>query len=153
MTSSDKDTTALINHLVETCKDGEEGFKTAAGAVKDAQLKQLFTSYAQQRARFAEDLQLAVRRLGGDPGKRGSIAGALHRSWMSVKSAVVGSSDGAIVREAERGEDGAVQAFEKVLAEELPVDVQALVERQLIQVREAHDRISTLQRQLEPARE
>lgn len=150
MAIKDSDVIALINNLIQTARDGEEGFKTAASGVKDAQLEELFRNYAQQRARFVEELQLAVRRLGGDPGTRGSIAGTLHRAWMNIKSAVLGQSDDAIVREAERGEDVAVKAFQSALEAELPVDVRAVVERQFLQVKEAHDRISALEKQLEP---
>jgi uncharacterized protein (TIGR02284 family) len=151
MMLQDADAIKQINHLIETARDGEEGFKTAANAAKDPSLKEMFTNYAQQRARFVEELQLQVRRLGGDPGKRGSIAGALHRGWMNVKSMVAGSTDDALIREAERGEDVAVKAFQDALAMELPVDVQPIVERQYLQVKEAHDRISALEKTLQPA--
>lgn len=149
MTKTNQESTAILNDLIETVKDGEKGFKTAAEGAQDASLKLLFGNYATQRARFAEDLQIAVRRLGGDPELKGSVAGALHRGWMNIKTAVTGSSDSAIVAEAERGEDYAVEAFEKAIASGLPLDVQAVIERQYIQIRETHDRIRDLERQLE----
>jgi hypothetical protein len=34
--TTDKDTIAVLNDLIATCKDGVEGFKTAAGAVKSS---------------------------------------------------------------------------------------------------------------------
>jgi uncharacterized protein (TIGR02284 family) len=153
MARTNAECTQVLNDLIETVKDGEHGFHTAAETATDASLKELFGNYAQQRARFAEDLQLAVRRLGGEPIDRGSVVGALHRGWMSIKGVVAGAagiSDAAIVAEAERGEDHAVEAFEKAIASDLPLDVQAVVERQYMQIKESHDRIRDLERQLEP---
>ena len=40
-----------IDNLIETLKDGQEGFKQTAEGVKDAQLKSLFDEYSRQRAR------------------------------------------------------------------------------------------------------
>lgn len=151
MATSNTDTIDTINGLIETCRDGEEGFKTAAENAGDTGLKELCLSYAQQRARFVADLQVAVRRLGGDPEKSGTIGGALHRGWMSLKGSVTGNSDAAVIHEAERGEDMAKAAYEKALKSDLPLDVQAVVERQFIQVKEAHDRIRALERQVDIA--
>ena len=40
------DVIATLNDLVETSRDGEEGFRTCADAVKNAQLKQMFQQAA-----------------------------------------------------------------------------------------------------------
>jgi len=62
-----KQTTSVLDDLIQTLRDGEEGFKQAAEAVRDAQLKSLFTEYSQQRSRFAADLQSQLRNLGNEP--------------------------------------------------------------------------------------
>ena len=96
---------SLLNELIETCKDGEYGFKTAADGLKDPEIKSLFQQYSRQRGEMARELEVEVRRLGGDPEKSGSVAGAAHRGWINIKSVVTGKDDGSIVAEAERGED------------------------------------------------
>ena len=58
---------SLVNGLIEVCKDGQEGFKTAAEGIEDSSMKTLFYEYSQQRAQFAGDLQNELLRLGGDP--------------------------------------------------------------------------------------
>ena len=58
---------ATLNNLIETCKDGQNGFRAAAQGAHDEHLKMLFSRYAGQRAAFAADLQQVVRRHGGDP--------------------------------------------------------------------------------------
>src|SRR5437868_12560597 len=99
MSPQTRDLVSVVNNLIETCRDGEEGYQTAAKCVNNSDLKALFTSYSQQRAQFAAELQDEVRRLGGEPEKTGSIAGALHRGWTNIKSAVVGEIGRASCRE------------------------------------------------------
>ncbi len=135
-----------LNSLIETCKDGENGFRCAARAVQDnGELHLVFHAYAQERAGFAAELQAEVRRLGGDAEKRGSIGGAVHRGWMDIKAAVTGGDEHAILSECKRGEDSAVQAYDRLLEEKvLPPGGKALVERQRTQVKSAHDKIRVL---------
>jgi uncharacterized protein (TIGR02284 family) len=140
------DAIATLNHLIETCRDGEEGFRTAAESVGSARLRRLFESYAEQRARFAAELEAAVHALGGQAQTTGSIAGAVHRGWMNVKSAVTGRDDAAVVAAAERGEDVAVKAYERALTGGLPDAVQPVVARQLADIRAVHDRVRELER-------
>jgi len=47
----------VIDNLIETLKDGQEGFKKAAEGVSNPALKSLFRDYSQQRSRFATALQ------------------------------------------------------------------------------------------------
>lgn len=135
---------STLNNLVETCKDGQNGFRTAAEGIKDPKLITLFNTYSQQRAQFAAELQNEVRRLGGDPEETGSTAAVIHRGWINIKSAVTGEDEAAIISECERGEDAAVKAYEEAV--DLPAGVKTLVERQFVQVKEAHDRIRSLEK-------
>ena len=145
--ATDNDTViSTLNNLIETCKDGQNGFQTAADGVKNTELKTLFHTYSQQRAQFAAELQAEVRRLGGDPSQTGSVAASLHRGWINIKSAVTGEDEAAVISECERGEDSAVKNYQEAINTGLPADVQATVERQYAQVKEAHDRIRALER-------
>lgn len=137
---------STLNNLVETCKDGQNGFRTAAEGVKDTKLTTLFNTYSQQRGQFAAELQNEVRRLGGEPEETGSTAAVLHRGWIDIKSAVTGEDEGAIISECERGEDSAVKAYEEALKNNLQGDVKMLVERQFSQVKEAHDLVRSLEK-------
>jgi uncharacterized protein (TIGR02284 family) len=146
MTNDTSEVTSLLNDLIETCRDGQEGFQQAAEGVQDTQLKSLFMQYSQQRAQFASELQSQVRLMGGNPENTGSVAGAAHRGWINIKAAVTGKDDDAIISECERGEDVAKASYEKALQQTLPADVQAIVTRQAAQVREAHDRVRALEK-------
>jgi uncharacterized protein (TIGR02284 family) len=141
---ADDNTISTLNNLIETCKDGQEGFKQAAEAIQRSDVKTAFYEFGQQRAQFAGELQGLVRELGGDAETTSSTAGALHRGWINIKSAITGQDDAAILNEAERGEDVAVNAYKKALEENLPANVQTIVQQQATQVKAAHDRVRNL---------
>lgn len=139
-------TISTLNGLIETLKDGEQGFKTAAEAVQDTQLKSLFFQYSRQRSEMTRDLQSEVRRLGGDPEKAGSMAGAAHRGWINIKSVVTGKDDASIIAEAERGEDSAKKMYEEALNQPLAPQTLALVREQSMKIHDAHDRVRALEK-------
>jgi uncharacterized protein (TIGR02284 family) len=140
-----KEVISTVNGLIETLKDGEKGFKEAAGAVKDPQLKSLFQEYAQQRSRFATELQTQARNLGeSGPEKASSTAGAMHRAWINLKSAVTSGDDKAILSECERGEDSAVHEFEEAMQDGLTSPLRDVVSRQFSEIKSAHDRVKHL---------
>ena len=140
-----KEAISTINNLIETLKDGEKGFKEAAGAVKDPQLKSLFHEYSQQRHRFATELQTQAQALGEfKPEKSSSTAGAMHRAWINLKSAVTSGDDKAILSECERGEDSAVHEYKEAMQDGLTGAARELVARQFTEIKSAHDRVRNL---------
>ncbi len=141
---ADDNTISVLNNLIETNKDGQEGFKQAAEGITNSSLKSLFYEIGQQRAQNAGELQNLVRELGGDPETSSSTVGALHRSWINIKSLVTGQDEAGILAEAERGEDSAKKAYKDALAESLPANVLSVVQAQADKVMTAHDRIRDL---------
>ena len=140
-----KEVISTINNLIETLKDGQEGFKQAAEGVKDPQLKSLFNDYSQQRSRFAIELQSQARSLGEpEPETSSTAAGALHRSWINLKSAVTRGDDHAILAECERGEDSAVEEYKKATDHNLSAQLREIVSRQYSEIKNTHDRIKNL---------
>jgi uncharacterized protein (TIGR02284 family) len=135
---------STLNNLIETCKDGQEGFQQAAEGVQDSSLKSLFYEYSQQRSQFVGELQGLVREFGGEAETSSSVAGALHRGWINIKSVITGQDDAAILNECERGEDIAKNAYKDALAADLPSNVASVVQTQATQVQQAHDRIRGL---------
>jgi len=140
-----KEIISTINSLIETLKDGQEGFKQASEAVKDTNLKSLFSEYSLQRAKFAGELQAEARQLGeSEPEESSSSAGAMHRAWINIKSAVTSGDDHSILAECERGEDSAVKEYKEALDEDLSSPIRAIVSRQYSEVKSAHDRVKQL---------
>ena len=138
------DVISTLNGLIETCKDGQEGFRQAAEGVERSDLKSLFYEFSQQRAQFAGELQNLVQGFGGDPENSGSLAGSLHRGWINIKSAVTGKDDNAILNECERGEDVAKNEYQEALEEPLPEYVKETIRTQFIAIQDAHDRVKAL---------
>lgn len=146
MTLTNDQVVSTLNGLIETCHNGEEGFRNAAGKAEEDHLKTLFNNYCQQRAQLAAELEQEVRRLGGEAETGGTVAGAMHRGWMNVKAAATGSDDAALLAECERGEDVAVEAYEDALNAALPANIKQVVSRQFAAIKAAHDRIRELEK-------
>src|SRR3954467_6802693 len=144
--SQTKETISTLNSLIETLKDGQEGFRQASEAVKDSQLKSLFSEFSLQRSKFAGELQNQVIQLGeSEPETTSSTAGALHRAWINMKSAITSQDDHAILAECERGEDSAVAEYKKAMEEqELSAPIRETSSRQYAGVKQAHDHIKAL---------
>ena len=139
-----KQTVSVLNDLIETCKDGEEGFRTCAEDIRRPELKTLFTTRARQCAEAATELQQLVRQLGGDPETDTSVGGDLHRRWVDLKSAITGKDDESILNECERGEDVAKRNYQKALEKDLPASVKTVVQRQYEGVLRNHDEVRAL---------
>jgi uncharacterized protein (TIGR02284 family) len=137
---------SLLNDLISICKDGKQGFETAAEGLDDAELKALCLQLSKQREIFAGELQDEVSQLGGTPESSGSLAGSLHRGWINIKSAVTGNNEDAIIAECERGEDEAKEAYEKALNAYMPANITGMVQRQYVKIKEAHDRFSAMKK-------
>jgi uncharacterized protein (TIGR02284 family) len=135
---------STLHHLIETCRDGQNGFETASKAIKDTSLQAELTQYSMQRQRFASDLELALDAM-GDPSKEGgSISGALHRGWINLKAAVASNDRHAVLAECERGEDSAVKAYREATSVALSPGLETLIESQYEQVQRVHDRVKEL---------
>lgn len=140
---NEKTAVKVLNELIETSEDGKKGFAEAADKATDATLKALFSDRARECGRAVDELQQAVKTLGGSPEEGGSIAGAAHRGWVAVKSAVTDSNI-AVLEEVERGEDYAKAAYSKALDAELPPLARAIVQDQYQGVMRNHDRVREL---------
>lgn len=136
---------SVLNDLIEVSRDGEEGFRKAAEDAKNPELKTLFSSRATEIGAAVRELQAQVAALGGKPEDHGSVAGALHRGWLSLRTAVTDRTDLAILEETEKGEDVAKKKYADALQEtDLSFDIRALIERQYQGVLRNHDLIRDL---------
>ena len=150
MTDLNKEAISVLNDLIETSKDGQEGFKSCAEDIKHPELKALFVKRSADCATAAAELQAQVRALGGDPETSTSVAGDLHRRWVDVKSIFTGKDEEAVLNEAERGEDHALKAYKEALVKiekHNLVGIRDLVERQYHGVQRNHDQVKALRNQ------
>lgn len=138
------DVVDALNDLIETCKDGEYGFRTSAEHMKDVAIRESFLRRAEECRIGAAELAALVASLGGKADDGGSASGAVHRGWVALKGTLTGYSDRAILEETERGEDVALSRYRAALDKELPADVRTVVERQYEGVKRNHLKVRTL---------
>jgi len=142
---TDRSERAVLNHLIETCKDAERGFRHVAAHASDPAVKSLFLDIASQRERFAAALLPYAQRLGGANAHEGTAAGALHRTWIDLRSAIFRNDPVAIVHEAERGETFSRGVYEDALDGLLPPTARELVEHQYAELRRTAERLRELE--------
>lgn len=147
----DDKTIDQLNTLIETCKDGEYGFKSCADHVKSADLKTIFLRRSEDCQKGGRELQALVSRLGGKAETSSSASGTLHRGWVAVVGTLSGYSDEQMLNECERGEDVALERYRDAMKAALPADVMSVVKSQYEGVKRNHDQIRTLRNQVRGA--
>ena len=133
-----------LNNLLEICRDGDFGFTESAEHTKAQEVKAVFLQRADDCRSAASELQQLITDLGGEPDEGGTVSGAMHRGWVSVKGSLSGYSDIDMLEECERGEDVALAQYRKALKQDLPMHVKAVVERQAQGTQKNHDQIRDL---------
>ncbi|WP_276495959.1 ferritin-like domain-containing protein [Pontibacter litorisediminis] len=139
-----KEVQSTVHHLIERCKDGAKGYKTASEDVEDQDLKDLFRKYAVQRDSMITELQDQMHRMGHTDDESSSLEGTLHRAWIDLKSALSSKDRVRVLEECERGEDYAVKSYQEALEKDLPSQLKQIVEQQYRDVKNAHDHIRSL---------
>lgn len=138
---------STLNSLIRLNLASELGFETASEHVKNRGLKLYLKSYAQQRAHFADELRREVRLRGGVVDLARNPLAALHRGWMDIKAGLtVGRENEArvVLQEALRGEQMALTLYTQARQVVLPVDVDALLQRQMTQIQAVCDHLCSL---------
>ena len=134
----------VLEHLIERCRDGHNGFREAAEKVKRTDLKTWFNEVSLERGRFAEELQNELVRLGKhDKRVKGTTEAALHRAWLDTKAAL-GGNDHTVLDWLEHGEDFAKDAYQKAMTSDLPENIALIVRRQSASVQQVHDKVKSL---------
>lgn len=143
-----EDSIDTLNDLIENCRDGEYGFRACAEHVKADDIRALFNRRAEDCAAAARQLEAHVVRLGGEPDKGGTVAGAAHRGWVAVRGALSSYTDLAMLEECERGEDAALERYSEALNKPLDPAVKALIEEQRMGTKANHDQIRAMRDRL-----
>jgi uncharacterized protein (TIGR02284 family) len=131
-----------LNDLIETCKDGEYGFRVSAEQAKSSSLRSNLLARSSECATAADQLRAHVVQLGGKPEDSGSLVGAVHRGWVAVKAKLSTYDDLAVLEECERGEDAALATYRDALdSTALPPPIRNLVEHQYEGAKRNHDQV------------
>ena len=122
----------MLNNILEYLNDSYQGYKQASESVDNHKLAALFTSLSNKRQRMAAELleKIKVRNL--TPQKEGSITGAAHRIFVSLKGVLTGGNVDAIITEVKRGENTSIETYKEALRDKfLPDDIRAVLNSQL----------------------
>jgi uncharacterized protein (TIGR02284 family) len=142
-----EDTLDTLKKLIETSKDGEYGFHTAAECVKADDTRQTLMRCADEFGQAAAELQSLVLQYGGHADGSGSVGAAMHRGWLTLKSKLSSHPDKTVLEEAEKNEDVALDRYRRALDATLPEAVRATIERQYEGVKRNHLQIRSLRDQ------
>ncbi len=143
-----KTTIKRLNQLIETCKDGEYGFRSSAEHAERADLRTLFGNLSKECRDAGLELTAMVTSLGGEAEDSGSVSGALHRGWSTIRAELSSHTDEALLEACEKGEDIAVEHYRSALDEDdLLVEARQLINRQYMGVKDNHFKIRTLRDQ------
>jgi uncharacterized protein (TIGR02284 family) len=135
-----------LRDLIETLRDGHQGFIELEKNLKNPEARKVFREETLVRAGFAAELENELHRLGVKDVKvaSSSTAGKLHRAWGELK-ARLGGGDHALLATAEKGEDEAKRAYEEALAsEDFPLPLREILLRQQRHIEMSHDRVKAL---------
>lgn len=152
MENANEKVIGVLKKLIETCRDGQNGYREAAEHTKSPQIRQFFNQQSIERAQFAGELENELIHLGiHNPEHRGTLSGAFHRAWFDLKEKVTGRDD-SILDSVATGEDRATHAYEEVLQTgHLPVNLYNLIRRQAVHVIDAHNRVRDMRNTLKRA--
>lgn len=145
---SNNEVISILNKLIETCRTGQAAFRTAADSIRNSEFRRLFNIFLQQRTQFETELQAEAHRLGGN------VSGTVEpqrNNTLPFRNSKTASTAGlreeaAVIAECQREEEAAVVEYQKALEGDLPLDVQYVVKRQYMDIKDAYDRIRILQR-------
>lgn len=119
-----------LNELLVKNYDAEKGYLNAMSNVDDKNLKIFFKRRASERSQFAKELRTEILRYGETPEDSGTFKGAVHRNWMTLKSALSSNNEEKILEEAIRGEEKSLKEYDELMKENnLPPTIDELIFR------------------------
>jgi uncharacterized protein (TIGR02284 family) len=141
---------AILDGLAATCQRGRDRFRDAAENIQNNEFRRLFNIFSQQRIQFITELKAEVHRLRGDSSAETEDARELPGNTVPFKRSTVTKSiirdEARIIAECQREEETAVNDYQEALKADLPLDVQYVVKRQYMDIKDAYDRVRILQR-------
>jgi uncharacterized protein (TIGR02284 family) len=137
-----------LNHLTRVAIDATRLYDEAADEADDADLQTQLRSISSQRKAFAQNLQLRVASLGGDPAETGEATGVIHRSFTALRGLVENDSVAA-VDEVYRGESYIIDELDKTLKTDMTPVSRQMVQAELARVKAQRDQIEKVKLQIE----
>jgi uncharacterized protein (TIGR02284 family) len=131
--ASGKKTLHVLDDLIRINIDRVAGFEKASHeeATPEPQLREAFYRMAVEARSFVNDLHACVIRLGGAPVTQATITGKIYLSWLEGKNRFDGPDDASRLAACRMAGAATEQAYHHALDENLPEELQRLLENQL----------------------
>jgi uncharacterized protein (TIGR02284 family) len=143
---------AVLNSLIETTIDSVDGYRRSSAEATNSRFASTFRDWAAEREQVVSRLRDRVRELGGTPEHDGSLLAAAHRQFLSLRDAVTGSDDNAVIAEVDRGESYLNGKWEAALSDDgLSAETKGLVRELYDSVRSGHEQWEAVHRGLNAA--
>ena len=129
--SSKDDPIQVLHHLLVLCSDAAAGYRDAAHAVRDPNIRRMLERNASEREEIASVITYKLVELGHKPTHHGSALGAAHRAWLVTMAKLDPGDTVGLLDACATGERETLARFSAALGRPLPDDVHALVQSQL----------------------
>ena len=133
-------TLRTLARLVAVCRDGHDGYRAAAHAIPEMEMKKRLGRYASERRGFGEVLAREMERLGGRAPARGTVRGAAHRGFLQLLDSVRHPAPERVLAECVLGETEAYRAYDDALRR-LPPGIRSVAEEQRERIAEIRDEL------------
>lgn len=134
-----------LNDLIEVLVDGKKFYEEAASEVRP-DLRRLFTTMANTKAAIVADLQRQVAATGEKPADGGTVAGSLRKFYAEIRTAMASNENEEYVSQLEEFEDRILAAFRDASTKDDDMEVRAIAQRHMAQVKKDHDDMRALKR-------
>lgn len=127
-----EETISSLQKLLKINYDSREGFKQVMLKSENPVLTNYLKERAALHSAFATELSNVIISLNETPAESGTAPGAIHRTWIDIKTTFTGNDADSILQECIRGEKSIVEDYEKVLKDKIfATDITALLKNQL----------------------
>lgn len=120
-----QDIAVVLNELLDTARDTQQGFELCITQVSSPQLAALLRARAQECQTACSELQVLIAQCGGTHGTGGTVAGKLRGLF---RGHLTGTTDPRTLDECERGAHLASDHYRKTLEMDLPGPVRSVVQ-------------------------
>jgi uncharacterized protein (TIGR02284 family) len=139
-------TVETLNDVIDMLGNRAQGYTEAAQEVTNTAYAKVFDELAKQSETFKNELRSEVMRFDSKPDDGGSPAGAVHRAWLDLKSALSDDDEIAVLEECERGEARAKEVYENALGTDIDPTAHAVLEHQHQIITRASESIHNLRK-------
>lgn len=142
-------TLSILNDLLQITNDRIRGFESVEGKVWESysDLKDEYDKMISQSKIMKNEIINLITERGGNPSDNGSVAGSIHRAWITIKNSLpVTNNDQETLQNVVFGEKHAIEAYENALKSgELGSDISSVISDQLHSLRNSYNQFNNIE--------